>query len=137
MKPFSASWLGGLPAPLGALTELALFPGLITLTLGFPRPRLSQRGREFNICFFTSSGKKKKCLRLWKRRAQAFRLKRPDFRLQVLALLPLAYSETSALLVRLAEPQRTQQSNGNDTDLTDLIRVKYIHPLPSFPSGNT
>lgn len=80
--------------------------------------------------------KKKKRLRLWKRRAQAFRLKRLDFRLQVLALLPLAHSETSALLIHLAEPQ-TQQSNGNNTDLTDLIRVRYTHPLPSFPSGNT
>lgn len=44
---------------LERFTGFALFPGLITPTLGFPKPWLSQWGRQFNICFFTSSGGKK------------------------------------------------------------------------------
>lgn len=65
------------------------------------------------------------------------RLNRPDFKLQVLAFLPLASYETPALLAYLTEPQIPQQARGDKTYFTDIICTKYIHSLPSFLSGNT
>ena len=66
MKPFPPPGLATSPFHLELSKELALLPGLITLTLGFLTPQLSQKGRQLNIVFFTQQTKKKiLCIRKW------------------------------------------------------------------------
>ena len=81
MKPFPPPGLAMSPLHLELSKEPALLPGLITLTLGFPTPQLSQRGRQLNIVFFTLSAKEKKilCMRKWHAQAVGQKGQTSDF----------------------------------------------------------
>ena len=85
MKPFPPPGLAMSPLHLELSKEPALLPGLITLTLGFPTPQLSQRGRQLNIVFFTLSAKEKKNSVHEEMACSSFGSKRPNFRLYILA----------------------------------------------------
>lgn len=85
MKPFPPPGLATSPFHLDLSKELALLPGLITLTLGFPTPQLSQKGRQLNIVFFTLSANEEKNSLHKEMACTRFRLNRPNFRLHILA----------------------------------------------------
>lgn len=85
MKPFPPPGLATSPFHLELSKELALLPGLITLTLGFPTPQLSQKGRQLNIVFFHSFSKRRKNSLHEEMACTSFRLNRPNFRLHILA----------------------------------------------------
>lgn len=132
MKPFPPPGLATSLLHLELSKELALLPGLITLTLGFPKPRLSQRGGQLNIVFFTLSAKEEKNSLRQEMACTSFRLNRPNFRLHILAWLAVN-CERSALLVSLASRRYFRRK----TEITSTAQGQNpyrIHPFPPLCS---